>query len=184
MPLVNHKEPTKAIIMRLSRIILSIIVTVIIPLTASAQVSIGYYSNNKVLASLAEYRQAMADVEQLRAQYERETQRAEKEFNTKYEEFLDNVTTLAPSIRRKRQAELQQTMESNVRFREEARRLLKQAEADAVQPVQQRINDTPRAVAAEQSLELIVNTDSNACPFISPNIGKDITNVVIEAMRR
>ena len=96
LPLVNHKEPTKAIIMRLSRIILSIIVTVIIPLTASAQVSIGYYSNNKVLASLAEYRQAMADVEQLRAQYERETQRAEKEFNTKYEEFLDNVTTLAP----------------------------------------------------------------------------------------
>lgn len=170
--------------MRLSRIIISLLVTLIIPLSASAQVSIGYYSNTKVLASMAEYRQAMADVEQLKAQYEREIERAEKEFNTKYEEFLDNVTTLAPSIRRKRQVELQQTMENNVKFREEARRLLKQAEADAIQPVQQRINDALRTVASEHSIDLIINTDSNACPFISPTIGTDITNVIVETLRR
>ena len=155
-----------------------------LPLLASAQIRFGYFSYDTVLKSMPDYLMAQRNIDDLRQKYDNEMKRSEQEFNAKYEEFLDAQRDLVPSILRKRQTEIQEMMEKNVAFKQEAQRLLKQAEADAVQPVQQRINDTLRAVAAEQLLELIVNTDSNACPFISPNIGKDITNVVIEAMRR
>lgn len=144
------------------------------PQSAMAQVKIGMFSNKTALESMPAYKTAQADLQRLKEQYDQEIKRAEEEFNSKYEDFLENVNTLAPSIRRKRQAELQQYMESNMRFREETKRLLKQAENDAIAPLQQRINTTLRIIAAEQGYDVIINTDSNAVPFISSAISEDI----------
>lgn len=146
--------------------------------TASAQVKIGYYSNKNVLEAMPEYAIAKNDLAQLKHQYAQEADRAEKEFNAKYEEFLNDLKSLTPTIRRKRQEELKQFMESNIRFREEAARLLAQAEQDAITPLQNKINTTLRLIAAEYSLDIILNTDSNACPYLSPSIGEDINEIV------
>lgn len=150
--------------------------------TASAQVKIGYYSNKNVLEAMPEYAIAKNDLAQLKLQYAQEADRAEKEFNAKYEEFLNDLKSLTPTIRRKRQEELKQFMESNIRFREEAARLLAQAEQDAITPLQNKINTTLRLVAAEYSLDIILNTDSNACPYLSPSIGEDINEIVRTAL--
>lgn len=150
--------------------------------TTTAQVKIGYYSNKKVLEAMPEYTLAQNDLAQLKEQYAQEADRAEKEFNTKYEEFLNDLKSLTPTIRRKRQEELKQFMESNIRFREEAARLLAQAEQDAITPLQNKINTTLRLVAAEYSLDIILNTDSNACPYLSPSIGEDINEIVRTAL--
>lgn len=146
--------------------------------TATAQVKIGYYSNKNVLEAMPEYAIAQNDLAQLKEQYAQEADRAEKEFNTKYEEFLNDLKSLTPTIRRKRQEELKQFMESNIRFREEVARLLAQAEQDALTPLQNKINTTLRLIAAEYSLDIILNTDSNACPYLSPSIGEDINDIV------
>lgn len=146
--------------------------------TTTAQVKIGYYSNKKVLEAMPEYTLAQNDLAQLKEQYAQEADRAEKEFNAKYEEFLNDLKSLTPTIRRKRQEELKQFMESNIRFREEVARLLAQAEQDAITPLQNKINTTLRLIAAEYSLDIILNTDSNACPYLSPSIGEDINDIV------
>lgn len=146
--------------------------------TATAQVKIGYYSNKNVLEAMPEYAIAQNDLAQLKEQYAQEADRAEKEFNAKYEEFLNDLKSLTPTIRRKRQEELKQFMESNIRFREEVARLLAQAEQDALTPLQNKINTTLRLIAAEYSLDIILNTDSNACPYLSPSIGEDINDIV------
>lgn len=153
---------------------------VLLALPSAAQVRIGYFSNDAVLRSMPEYIQAQKELDQLRLQYDTETQRAEQEFNTKYEEFLDNLSTLAQSIRRKRQAELQQLMESNVKFREEANRLLRQAEDDAIAPLQQRIDDALKAVATTHQFIIILNTDSNACPYIDSSISEDVSTLITQ----
>ena len=150
--------------------------------TTTAQVKIGYYSNKKVLEAMPEYTLAQNDLAQLKEQYAQEADRAEKEFNTKYEEFLNDLKSLTPTIRRKRQEELKQFMESNIRFREEVARLLAQAEQDAITPLQNKINTTLRLIAAEYSLDIILNTDSNACPYLSPAIGEDINEIVRTAL--
>ncbi len=154
------------------------------PATATAQVKIGYFSNEAALKAAPEYETAQQDLQRLREQYEKEMKRAENDFNAKYEDFLDNVNSLAPSIRRKRQTELQQFMEGNIRFREEARRLLRQAEKDAMAPIQQRVNNTVRLIAAEQGYDIILNTDSNAVPFISSVISEDINALVQTALAK
>ncbi|MEE1317242.1 MAG: OmpH family outer membrane protein [Prevotella sp.] len=153
-------------------------------LAVSAQFKVAYYSNDAVLHSMAEYQQAQNDLKSLKQQYDKETKRAQEEFNAKYEEFLDEVNTLAPSIRRKRQIELHQAMETNIKFRDEANRLLKQAEKDAIAPLQARINEVLRLIAAEHSYAVIVNTDSNACPYISPLISEDINTLVSESLKQ
>ena len=131
---------------------------------------------------MPEYTLAQNDLAQLKEQYAQEADRAEKEFNTKYEEFLNDLKSLTPTIRRKRQEELKQFMESNIRFREEVARLLAQAEQDAITPLQNKINTTLRLIAAEYSLDIILNTDSNACPYLSPAIGEDINESVTTAL--
>ena len=132
---------------------------------------------------MSEYKLAMTELDRLRVQYDKETQRADEEFNAKYEEFLDNYGTLATSIRRKRQTELQQTMEANVRFREESRRLLRQAEEDAIAPLQQKIDAVLSSYAAQNGFDVVLNTDSNACPYLNPAISVDITSSLSDILK-
>ena len=107
----------------------------VLPLAASAQVRMGYFSYNAILTSMTDYQLAKRSVDDLRLKYDAEMKRSEKEFNDKYEEFLEVQRDLVPSILRKRQAELQELMEKNTAFRNDALRLLEQAETDALAPV-------------------------------------------------
>ena len=114
----------------------------------------------------------MAD---LRQKYDAEMKRAEDEFNRKYEEFLDGQRDFAPSILKKRQAELQELMEKNVAFKDEANRLLKQAREEAYAPLKARLQAIVKRIGEEQGLAFVLNTDNNAVPFVSAAAGEDIT---------
>lgn len=106
-----------------------------IPLMASAQIRMGYFSYNAILTTMTDYELAKRSVDDLRLKYDAEMKRSEKEFNDKYEVFLEVQRDLVPSILRKRQAELQEMMEKNTAFKNDAIRLLEQAENDALAPV-------------------------------------------------
>jgi outer membrane protein len=121
---------------------------------------------------------AQADVDNLRRKYDSEMRRAEMEFNSKYEEFLEVQSTLVPTILRKRQTELQDLMEKNVEFRKDAERLLKQAETDALSPVRRRLAAAVAAVGKDQGYAFILNTDNDACPYINPEMGEDATELI------
>ena len=106
-----------------------------LPLLASAQVKFGYLSYSQALQSMPDYALAKENLAKLEEQFETEMKRAEEEFNKKYEEFLEGQQEFAVSIRNKRQSELQELMQKNMAFKQEARRLLKNAEADAMKPL-------------------------------------------------
>lgn len=138
----------------------------------------GYVSYNDVLQSMPEIEQAEKSLETLRSKYDVEMKRSEDEFNAKYEEFLEAQRDLVPSILRKRQAELQDMMDKNTAFRAEARSLLAQAESDAYAPLHAKLKAAIGEVAAEQGLAFVLNTDNNACPYINPAMGVDVTSLV------
>lgn len=152
-------------------------------ISATAQVKIGYFSYDAALKSMPDYTKVLQDMDQLRAQYDVEAKRSEDDFNAKYEDFLENMNGYATSIRRKRQSELQTIMETNIQFRSEAQRLLKQAEAEALVPLRQKLDETLRNVASAHGFIIILNTDSNACPFIDPALGEDVNTLVQEALK-
>lgn len=77
----------------------------------------GIFNYEAVLQSMPDYIAAQQDLSQLRSQYDAETKRTEDEFNVKYEAFLEEQSSLAPTIRNKRQLELQDMMERGITFR-------------------------------------------------------------------
>ena len=155
-----------------------LIVLGVLSLTANAQTRFGYFSFDNVLKSMPDYVMAQRSIDDLRQKYDAEMKRAEDEFNSKYEEFLDVQKDLVPAILRKRQAELQEMMQKNINFKNESQRLLKQAEADAFAPVKNKLYNALTKVGQAQGYAFILNTDGDACPYINPEMGEDATEAI------
>lgn len=160
-----------------------LIVLGVLSLTANAQTRFGYFSFDNVLKSMPDYVMAQRSIDDLRQKYDAEMKRAEDEFNSKYEEFLDVQKDLVPAILRKRQAELQEMMQKNINFKNESQRLLKQAEADAFAPVKNKLYNALTKVGQAQGYAFILNTDGDACPYVNPEMGKDATELIKEALK-
>lgn len=160
-----------------------LIVLGVLSLTANAQTRFGYFSFDNVLKSMPDYVMAQRSIDDLRQKYDAEMKRAEDEFNSKYEEFLDVQKDLVPAILRKRQAELQEMMQKNINFKNESQRLLKQAEADAFAPVKNKLYNALTKVGQAQGYAFILNTDGDTCPYVNPEMGEDATELIKEVLR-
>lgn len=143
----------------------------------------GYLSYDAALKGMPEYSIALTNVDKLRKQYDEELERAEKEFNSKYEDFLENQRTMAPAILDKRQAELQELLQKNLSFKAEAERLLKQAENDAYSPLRQKLNAAIKKIGMQRGYAFVLNTDNDACPYIDSTRGEDISVLVSDELK-
>ena len=153
--------------------------------TTAAQPALrfGYFSFEQVFHTMPGYAIAKHNMDELRAKYDEETKRVETEFNTKYEEFLDGQRSYAKTILEKRQAELRELMEKNIAFKAEAAKLLNQAETDAYAPLKAQINEAAKQIGKEKGFAFIINTDNNATPYLSEEMGEDITAVLEEKLK-
>ena len=142
--------------------------------TANAQ-KIGHFSFDAVMQAMPAYVEAQSSLQALRQQYVDELKAAEQEFSEKYELFIEQQAMLAPSIREKRQADLQDMYKKNVKFRVDSEQLLKQTEQDAMAPIKARVQQAINAVGEQSDYLLIVNTDSEACPYINAANAVDVT---------
>ena len=159
-----------------------------IALTASAQDStavsrFGYLNYQQALQSMPQYALVQQKMADLRKQYEAEMQRVTDEFNRKYEEFLEGQHEFPKTILQKRQTELQELMTRNVTFKEESRKQLAEAEREALAPLKIRLAETVAKIAGNRGLALVVNTASDACPYINPEMGEDLNQLVTNALK-
>ena len=159
-------------------IVLSFVICHLSFSSAAAQVRFGYLSYSQALQSMPDYVLAKNNVARLEKQFDAEMKRAEEEFNKKYEEFLEGQQEFAVSIRNKRQSELQELMEKNIAFKQEARRLLRNAEADAMKPLREKLKAVLARVGQERGLAFILNTDGDALPYVDPAQGEDLTEII------
>ena len=155
----------------------------LLPLMASAQMKFGYFSYEEAFKAMPEYALAQANLNDLRSKYDAETKRVEEEFNRKYEEFLDGQSDFAPTILQKRQTELQELLKKNVAFKAESAKLLKKAETDSFAPLREKLAKVVEKIGVERGLAFILNTDGDACPYINPEMGEDLSQLIKEALR-
>ena len=127
---------------------------------------------------MPEYAQAMQELQTLKAKYDEEAARGEAEFQKKFVDFLQGQKDFPQSIMQKRQAELQTLMDNGVAFRVQVQGLIAQAEKDLVAEVQKKLNRVLLEVGVEYGYGYILNTDDNACPYINPVVGVDVTELV------
>lgn len=147
-------------------------------------VRFGYLSYDQALKGMKAYVTAQEQLQEQRTAYEAEVKRVEDEFNQKYEAFLEGQNEFPRTILLKRQNELKELMQRNMEFKAQARRDLQTAEEEALKPVRAKLNETLASVAREFGFALIINIDSNACPFIDPTMGKDIQEIVAEYLSK
>ena len=160
-----------------------LLLLLLFPMVMTAQTKVGYFSHDAVLRAMPGYAEAQSAIDKLRSQYDAETQRVEDEFNRKYEEFLEGQHEFPKTILQKRQTELQELMTRNVAFKEESRKQLADAEREALAPLKIRLAETVAKIASDRGLALVVNTASDACPYINPELGEDLNQLVTNALK-
>jgi len=169
------------------RILLSIFAIMALTTAAAQDVvsgfRFGYLSYEAALKAMPDYTQVQQKMDQMRQQFQAETLRVEDEFNLKYEEFLDGQRDFPKTILQKRQTELQELMERNIRFKEESKKELEQTEKLLLAPLKIRLIELLGTIARERGYAFIVDTDQKALPYINPSMGEDITQIVQDALK-
>lgn len=138
----------------------------------------GYLSYSEVICLMPDYAASQEELGKLQARYDKELERSEKEFNRKFSDFLEEKDSFDREIMTKRQKELISLVESGISFKQEVAELLEAARKDLTEPLIARLNEVIAEVGMEYNLEYVLNTDHNACPFINPSVGMDITDLV------
>ena len=161
------------------------LVMLVLPMISQAQTTIkyGYLSYQEVLKFMPEYAVAQTKLADLKQKYDNEMKRVEDEFNKKYEQFLEGQKDFAPTILRKRQVELQELIAKNIAFKEEAKRLLAQAETESYAPLKAKLAETLRGIGEARGFMFILNTDNDAVPFIDPTTGFNVQADVNAALQ-
>ena len=161
------------------------LVMLVLPMISQAQTTIkyGYLSYQEVLKFMPEYAVAQPKLADLKQKYDNEMKRVEDEFNKKYEQFLEGQKDFAPTILRKRQVELQELIAKNIAFKEEAKRLLAQAETESYAPLKAKLAETLRGIGEARGFMFILNTDNDNLPYANSAFGEDITTLVKECLQ-
>ena len=159
-----------------------------IALTVSAQEVVsgfrfGYLSYEAALQAMPEYAVVQKKMADLRQQFQAETLRVEDEFNRKYEEFLEGQREFPKTILQKRQTELQELMERNIKFKENSQEELSNTEKNLMAPLKIRLIETIGKIGRDRGYAFIVDTDNQALPFINPAMGDDVTQLVQNALK-
>lgn len=144
----------------------------------------GYLNYNEVIKTMPEYKKAMAEIDTIKATYDKEVAVSEAELNKRFTEYIEGQKTFPENILLKRQKEIQMLIEQGVKFKEEAKKLLTEAERKVMEPVYKRLDDVLLDVGTKHNLAFILNTDNNSCPFINPKLGTDITEIVMSELRK
>ena len=161
------------------------LVMLVLPMISQAQTTIkyGYLSYQEVLKFMPEYAVAQTKLADLKQKYDNEMKRVEDEFNKKYEQFLEGQKDFAPTILRKRQVELQELIAKNIAFKEEAKRLLAQAETESYAPLKAKLAETLRGIGEARGFMFILNNDNDNLPYANSAFGEDITPLVKECLK-
>jgi outer membrane protein len=146
--------------------------------SAQAPLKFGYFSFENAMKQMPDYALVQHNISDLQAKYDAETKRVEDEFNIKYEQFLDGQRDFAPTILQKRQAELQDMMEKNVAFKQEAARLLAKAQQEAYDSLKVKLRLAVKVIGDQRGYAFILNTDNDAVPYVNNATGEDITDIV------
>lgn len=142
------------------------------------QARFGYLSYSTVIRVMPEYKAAQEKLDKLQKQYETELERADREFNRKFAEFIEGQKEFPANIMIKRQKELQDLMEKSIAFKQEMKALIEKARQELEAPITEKLNAAIARIGNQHQLDYVLNTDNNACPYINEKAGVDITHLV------
>ncbi len=154
----------------------------LLPLATVAQTKFGYFSYDKVLKSLPQYKKATESYEKLKQRCNDEVERNKLELTRNYVAFLSGHRDFPEPILRKRQKELQQMIDNSIAFRDQLRVWLAQARDSLYAPCYKVVDEALQRVCTAMELAYAVDTDNGSYKYINPLLGEEITQDIINAI--
>lgn len=146
-----------------------------ISMTVVAQSKFGYVSYMEIVKALPEYSIVEAHLDELQAKYEAEIERADREFNQKYADFIEEQSQFPDNIRMKRHKELQELMEKSMQFKDEVNLTMREARAEMLKPLYEKVDEAVMKVCIDGGYDYILNIDNRIYIAINPQNGSDVT---------
>ncbi len=158
-----------------------LVILLFIPIASFAQQSqFGFFSLSEVMEALPECKVAQDDYNSLLERCDSEIARSEEELTRNYVSFLDGQNSFPEPILRKRQKELQDLVDRSVVLRDQLKDWLAQAHDSLFNPIVGKIDKAVENVCLRSNLAYAIDTDKAVYRFVNPNIGINITDLVIQ----
>ena len=159
-----------------------LILLALVSMTVAAQSKFGYVSYGEILKALPEYSLVSTHLDELQAKYEAEVERADREFNQKYAEFIEEQSKFPDNIRMKRHKELMELMEKSMAFKDEINNAMREARREMLKPLRDKIDEALQQLCEDEGYDYILDTDESAYVAINPTRGKDVTDKLKSAL--
>lgn len=118
---------------------------------------IGHMDMQYVLSAMPEMKQVQSQLQTLQGQLEKQAEAKQKDFEEKYNRYVNEGATMAEAIRVDLEKELSQMQQSAQEFATNAQQTLQQKEQQLMQPVYDKIGTAINEVAKEGGYAYIIN---------------------------
>ena len=136
----------------------------------SAQSKVAHINLGEVITSMAEYKTAKGEIEQLTKTYEAQIQDSVKELDTKLKQYDAEAATKTQDENAKRVQEVEGMKQSIAQFQQQAQVDIQKKEAEKLKPIRDKAQAAVKKVAAALGFDYVL--DINALVVAT---GKDIT---------
>jgi len=135
---------------------LIVLLIMLLPLGVFAQeVKIAVVNSNEVFELMPELTGAETQIATLRAQYQKDLQDMDTEYNTKYEEYMKLQETLTENLKLRRQQELQDLGNRMQNLYTVAQQDVEQKTSEVLAPIQEKLQKAIEEVGKEQGYAII-----------------------------
>lgn len=154
------------------------------PLSLSAQ-KFAHFDYSSVMQALPAYKAAQTELEAMGKKYEADLTDMQKEIQTKYEKYQNEVNDSTPAnIRQRREQELQDLQQRLQQAYDDNQKAFEQARQTKMQPVIQKVLDAVNSVAREGNYIYVIDRSASQAAgiFINESASEDVTKKVMEKL--
>ncbi|TVR40655.1 MAG: OmpH family outer membrane protein [Bacteroidia bacterium] len=145
-------------------------------LHAQGNYKFGHINTNELLRLMPGREQAMADLERYTRELEETFVAMQQEFQTKYQDYLENQENFSQLVRQSRERELQSLNERIMEFQESAQEDLLAQEERLLSPIIEKARNAIQKVGREHGFTYIFDTSGGSMVFWEN--GEDIMPLV------
>lgn len=144
---------------------------------------IGQVDIQYVLTALPEYKEVESSLKTLEAQLLKQSQDKEGEFQSKYQDYLQNGENMADVVRADKERELQQLQQSYTEFQQNAQVSLQNKSTELLNPLYTKIGDAIDEVAVENGYSHVFNVGVAQLDIIIYGNDKyDVSDLVLKKL--
>ena len=139
------------------------------------EAKIAFVNAGEIFTMMPEFKDMQKKMEDLNAKYKTELETMNSEYQKKYSDFVAQQDSLTENIKVRRMQEVQDMQQRIDNFVQVAQQDVAKQQQDLMTPIQQKLQDAIKAVAAEQGYTYII--DPQVLLYTGPN-AIDATSLV------